>query len=82
MTIEELNNANRDMDIHSVCAIYCRYANPQCRIINDISNGCLIYEDDYFTMPRALKCLNVLSFKCLSPYKSGDEPGKWKIWVV
>ena len=82
MTIEELCNANKDMDIYAVCVIRCRYANAQFRkSVNDIMSGCLIYQDDYYTMPKVLKALNVLSFKCLSDYKSADEPGKWEIWV-
>ena len=82
MTIEELSNCNKDMDIHAVCSIRCRYANSERRCIDDIRTGCLIYKDDYYTMPKVLKALDVLSFKCLSPYKSANEPGKWEIWVV
>lgn len=76
MTIKELRNANEDMRDNSICVIHCRYTNiyskiPKDDIIKsrrareDISRGCIIYSDEYYIMPEALKGLNVKSFRCL-----------------
>lgn len=82
MTIEELYNANKNMDIHAICVIHCRYDNAERRPFDDIRNGCIIYQDDYYTMPKVLKGLEVLSFKHLKDSGSNIWSIKWEIWVV
>ena len=82
MTIEELFNANKDMDIHDICVVHCNYDHAECRPIDDIWNRCVIYQGDYYTMPNVLKVLKVLSFRHLKDSGLNEEPNKWKIWVV
>lgn len=82
MTIKELYIANKNMDIHDIFVIRCNYDFAERRSIDDIMNGCIIYQDDYYTMPEVLKDLKVYRFKCLSYRRSTDEPSKWMIWVV
>lgn len=36
---------------------------------DDIANGCILYQDEYFVMPNVLRNLKVTSFKCIG-YKS------------
>ena len=82
MTIEELYNANKNMDIHAICVIHCSYEYEERRPIDDIWNGCVIYQDDYYTMPKVLKGLEVLTFRRLKDSSSNEESNKWEIWVV
>ena len=77
MPIKELYNANKNMDINATCIIHCKYEYEGRRSIDDIFDGCIIYQDDYYTMPRVLKGLEVLTFKRLN-----EESNKWEIWVV
>lgn len=81
MTIEELVNANKDICSHSICVIRCRYNKAKSMSSDDIANGCILYQDECFLIPNALRSLKVTSFKCTG-YKSFDEPGKLEIWVV
>lgn len=82
MTIKELYIANKNMYMNDICVINCKYDFAERRSVDDIVNGCIIYQDDYYTMPEVLKNLEVKRFKCLSHSRSTDEPGKWEIWVV
>lgn len=82
MTIKELYNANKNMDINDTCIIHCRYEYAEHRSVDDIFDGCIIYQDDYYTMPRVLKGLEVLTFKRLKDSSSNEEINKWEIWVV
>ena len=75
MTVEELRNANKDMRVDSTFIIHCHYEKSKYLSSDDIIEGCIIYQDEYYRMPKILRDLNVLSFKFLS----GD---KWEIWVV
>lgn len=45
---------------------------------DDIVNGCILYQDEYYLMPNVLRNLKVTSFKCTG-YKSFC---KLEIWVV
>ena len=76
MTIEELYNANKNMGIYAICVIHCSYDYAERRPIDDIQNGCIIYQDEYYTMPKVLKSLQVLNFR-----RSNEEFNKWEIWV-
>lgn len=82
MTIKELYNANKNMDINATCIIHCSYEYAGRRSVDDIFDGCIIYQDDYYTMPRVLKGLEVLTFKRLKDSSSNEEINKWEIWVV
>lgn len=82
MTIEELFNACKDMDIYDICVIHCRYDYAEHRSIDDIMNGCVIYQDDYYTMPKVLKGLEVLSFRRLKDSSPNEKTNKWDIRVV
>lgn len=82
MTIKELYIANENMDMHDICVINCEYDFAERMSIDDILNGCIIYQDEYYTMPEVLKDLKVDRFKCLSHSSSTDEPSKWIVWVV
>ncbi len=77
MTIEELRNLNKDMRADSIFIIHCRYGNSTNLSRDDMINGCIIYQDEYYRMPKVLRDLNVLSFKCLD-----YNTYKWEIWVV
>lgn len=70
------------MYMNDICVINCKYDFAERRSVDDIVNGCIIYQDDYYTMPEVLKNLKVNRFKCLSHRGSTDEPSKWEIWVV
>lgn len=83
MTIEELQNANIDMGCYDICVVRSKYENSQHRdSIDDIFNGCVIYKDDYYTMPKVIKGMNVISFKCTNYIRSVDKHSEWVIWVV
>lgn len=82
MTIEELVNANKDMCSRSICVIRCRYNKSKYMSSDEILNGCIIYYDEYCTMPKVLRSLNVTSFKHTCYSKSNKESNKWEIWVV
>lgn len=83
MTIEELQNANKDMGWNDICVVRSKYENSQHRdCIDDIFDGCVIYKDGYFTMPKVIRGLNVMSFKCTNRIRSLDKPSEWEIWVV
>ena len=82
MTIEELYNANKNMGIHAICVIHCSYEYVERRPIDDVYNGCIIYEDEYYTMPKVLKSLKVLNFRRFKDSNSNEEFNKWEIWVV
>ena len=55
---------------------------PVAEKSTDGTIGCIIYQDDYDTMPEVLKGLKVKTFKCLSHTGLPHEPNKWDIWVV
>lgn len=83
MTIKDLFNANRDMSYHDIYVLHCRFSDSSRGNSTDgIINGCIIYQDEYNTMPEVLKGLKVKSFKCLRHTRSVDEFSKWEIWVV
>lgn len=82
MTIKELYDANKNMDINAICVIHCSYEHLESRPIDDTFDECIIYQDDYYTMPRVLKGLEVLTFKHLKDSSSNEESNKWEIWVV
>ena len=84
MTIEELVNANIDMCSHSICVIRCRYVKfkPKYMSSDEILNECIIYYDEYCIMPKALRSLNVKSFKHTCYSQSNKKSDKWEIWVV
>lgn len=82
MTIKELYNANKNMGINDTCVIRCKYEYDGLRSVDDILDGCIIYQDDYYTMPKVLKGLEVLTFKRLKDSSSNEESNKWEIWVV
>lgn len=82
MTIKELYNANKNMDINAICVIHCYYEHSERRPSDDIFDGCIIYQDDYYTMPTVLKGLEVLTFKRLKYSSSNEESNKWEIWVI
>lgn len=82
MTIEELQNSNKDMGWNDICVIHCSYEYEERRSMDDIWNGCIIYQDEYYTMPKVLKGLEVLTFKRLKDSSSNEESNKWEIWVV
>lgn len=83
MTIEELYNVNEDMFDNSILLYIVNIPDPIVeKSCNDIINGCVIYQYDYYSMPKVLKGLHVSSFKCLRNVRSHDELDKWDIWVV
>lgn len=84
MTIEELRIANKDMRADSIFVVHCRYEESRWLSSDDIIKGCIIYQDEYYRMPKAIKDLNVLSFKCLGYTRILDKSNenKWDIWVV
>lgn len=83
MTIKEMFNANIDMLYDDIYILHCKFDNSYLgRTTTDDINGCIVYQDDYYTMPEVLKGLKVKSFKCLSHAGSLDEDNKWDIWVV
>lgn len=53
MTIKELYNANKNMGINDTCVIRCKYEYDGLRSVDDILDGCIIYQDDYYTMPKS-----------------------------
>lgn len=84
MTIEELRDRNKDMRADSIFVIHCQYEKSQRLSSDDIIKGCIIYQDEYYRMPKVLRDLNVLSFKCLGYGRILDESNinKWEIWVA
>ena len=82
MTIKEMFNANVDMLYDDICVLHCLFDNPCWGNSTDYINGCIIYQDEYDTMPEVLKGLKVKTFKCLSHTRSLGEHSKWDIWVV
>lgn len=82
MTIKEMFNANVDMSYDDICVLHCLFDNPSWGNSTDYINGCIIYQDEYDTMPEVLKGLKVKTFKCLSHTRSLGEHSKWDIWVV
>ena len=82
MTIKEMFNANVDMSYDDICVLHCIFDNSCLGNSTDYINGCIIYQDEYDTMPEVLKGLKVKTFKCLSHIGSLGEHNKWDIWVV
>ena len=84
MTIEEFFNANKDMCSHSICVIRCPYvkSKPKYISIDKILNGYIIYYNEYCIMPKAIRSLNVTSFKHTCYSISNEKYDKWEIWVV
>lgn len=82
MTILELYSASKDISPKSMCVVRCKYDNYQVKSVDDVMDGCIIYKNDFYTMPKVIRDLNVMSFKCIKPAGALDEPGKWEIWVV
>lgn len=53
MTIKEMFNANKDMSYNDICVLHCQRDTSYM-----ISNDCIIYNDDYESMPKVLEDLN------------------------
>lgn len=82
MTIEEAFNRNIDMSYEDIFVLHRRFDISHCGNSTGDINGCIIYQGDYYSMPKVLKDLHVSSFRCSRNVMSYDETDKWDIWVV
>lgn len=82
MTIKEFRDANDDMLESSILTVRCNYHNPEYRGIAEVSEGHILYDGDYYTMPLPIRNMNVDRFRCRELSRMLNKPSVWDVWVV